>query len=309
MKYGIASLLIFCIFSGVQAQYIPRFDLQGHRGARGLKPENTIPAFVMALDWGVTTIELDVVITKDNQVLISHEPFMSPSICLDTTGKPFREERKYNIYKLTYNNVKKFDCGSKNNERFAEQQKEVIAKPLLKDVIVAVENHIKNFSQYEVDYNIEIKSTPDGDKKFHPAPEQFSNIVFTLIDQYLPWERVVIQSFDFRVLQYWHTKYPKVRLAVLVENIKSIDANLKELGFVPSIYSPHYKLLSREKVDYIHTLIPTGVENSKIKLRVIPWTVNETKEMEEVKAWGVDGLITDYPNRASEIGLGLPKRK
>jgi len=309
MKYIVTTFLLFCILSGVKAQYIPKFDLQGHRGARGLKPENTIPAFVTALDWGVTTIELDVVITKDNQVVISHEPFMSPSICLAATGKPFQGDRKYNIYKMTYEEVKKFDCGSKGNERFPEQQKEVIAKPLLSDVIIAVENHIKNFSQYEVDYNIEIKSTPEGDKKFHPEIEQFSDLVFQLIDQYLPWERVVIQSFDFRVLKYWHTKHTKVRLAALVENVKSIDSNLEELGFVPSIYSPYYKLLSHEKVEHIHTLSPTGQENPKIKLRVIPWTVNEIKEMEEVKAWGVDGLITDYPNRAAEIGLTLPKRK
>jgi glycerophosphoryl diester phosphodiesterase len=309
MKFVVPSLLVFCILSSVQAQYIPKFDLQGHRGARGLKPENTTPAFITALEWGVTTVELDVVITKDNQVLVSHEPFMSPSICLDTAGTSFQGDKKYNIYKLTYEEIKKFDCGSKGNERFPEQERQVVAKPQLSDVIVAVENHIKNFSQYEVDYNIEIKSSPEGDKKSHPSVEVFSELVFQLIDQYLPWERVVIQSFDFRVLQYWHAKHPKVRLAALVENVKSIDSNLSALGFIPSIYSPYYKLLSREKVEYIHTLAPTGLEDEKQKLRVIPWTVNEIKEMEEVRAWGVDGLITDYPNRAAQIGLGLPKRK
>ncbi len=309
MKYRVASLLIFCILSGVQAQYIPKFDLQGHRGARGLKPENTTPAFTTALDLGVTTLELDVVITKDNQVLVSHEPFMSPSICFDTSGQLFKGDQKYNIYKLTYEETKQFDCGSKGNQRFPEQQKEIAFKPLLSDVIIAVENHIKNFSQYEVDYNIEIKSSPEGDRKFHPSVEVFSELVFQLIDQYLPWERVVIQSFDFRVLQYWHAKYPKVRLAALVENTKSIDANLTNLGFVPSIYSPYYKLLSSDQVEYVHTFTPAGMEKTKQKMRVIPWTVNEIKEMEEMKAWGVDGLITDYPNRAAEIGLSLPKRK
>jgi glycerophosphoryl diester phosphodiesterase len=224
-------------------------------------------------------------------------------------GKSFQGDKKYNIYKLTYTEVKKFDCGSKGNQRFPEQQLESVTKPLLSDVIIAVENHIKNFSQYEVDYNIEIKSSPEGDKKFHPSVERFSELVFQLIDQYLPWERVVIQSFDFRVLQYWHTKYSKVRLAALVENTKSIDANMTALGFVPSIYSPYYKLLSRDKVEYIHTFTPTGLEKTKQKLRTIPWTVNEIKEMEEMKAWGVDGLITDYPNRAAEIGLSLPKRQ
>jgi glycerophosphoryl diester phosphodiesterase len=293
--------------TNVQAQYIPKFDLQGHRGARGLKPENTVPAFLAALDHGVTTLELDVVITKDKKVLVSHEPYMSPAICTDTAGAEFKDEKRFNIYQLTYQEITLFDCGSKGNERFPEQQKQAVAKPLLADVIVAVENYIKNYSQYEVDYNIEIKSEPSGDGKTHPPVDEFSELVFQTIDQYLPWNRIVIQSFDFRVLQYWHEKHPTVRLAALVENTKSIEANLANLGFTPSIYSPYYKLLSKDKVDFLHTLYANGGDK-KTKLRVIPWTVNETNDMEELKSWGVDGLITDYPNRASEIGLGLPRK-
>jgi glycerophosphoryl diester phosphodiesterase len=148
---------------------------------------------------------------------------------------------------------------------------------------------------YEVDYNIEIKSTPDGDKKFHPAVDEFSDLVYQLLDQYIPLERVVIQSFDFRVLKYWHKKYPEVRLAALVENAKSIDANLDELGFNPSIYSPYYKLLNKEKVKYLH----------KKKIRVIPWTVNEETEMLAFKGMGVDGFITDYPDRAKKYKMTL----
>lgn len=297
------------MLSQAQAQYIPKFDLQGHRGARGLKPENTIPAFITALELGVTTIELDVVITKDGQVLVSHEPYMSPSICLDSAGLPFTNEKQFNIYKLTYEQIQKFDCGSKGNDRFPEQTKEVVQKPLLKDAIITVENHIKNKSSYEVDYNIEIKSTERGDNKEHPAVAEFSDLVYKVIDEYLPWQRVVIQSFDFRVLNYWHKKYPNVRLAALVENVKSPENNLKALGFVPSIYSPYYKLLSKEKIDYLHSLSVDNPEKAKAKLRVIPWTVNETKDMLELKAMGVDGLITDYPDRAASIGLTLPSKK
>jgi glycerophosphoryl diester phosphodiesterase len=297
------------MFLQVQAQYIPKFDLQGHRGARGLKPENTIPAFITALDFGVTTLELDVVITKDKQVIVSHEPYMSPSICLDSTGQLFTDEKKFNIYKLTYEEIRSFDCGSKGNDRFPEQIKEVVQKPLLKDVIIAVENHIKNKSSYEVDYNIEIKSSEKGDNKEHPSLAEFSDLVYKSIDEYLPWQRVVIQSFDFRVLNYWHKKYPNVRLAALVENVKSPESNLKSLGFTPSIYSPYYKLLNKEKIDYLHSLSVENPEKAKAKLRVIPWTVNEPSEMLELKAMGVDGLITDYPDRAASIGLTLPSKK
>ena len=274
------------------AQYIPRFDIQGHRGARGLRPENSIPSFIMALDSGVTTVELDVAITKDKQIIVSHEPWMAAAICLDSTGSTIseKEEKKFNIYQMTYDQVQLFDCGSIGNSNFPQQEKMKTSKPLLRDVIVAVENHIKSYATYEVDYNIEIKSWPDGDKKFHPTVEEFSNLVYQLVDEYIPLERVVIQSFDFRVLKYWHQKYPAIRLAALVENTKSIDANLADLGFKPSTYSPYFKLLNREKVKYLH----------QQKIRVVPWTVNEISDMLSLKGMGVDGLITDYPDRAKK---------
>lgn len=270
--------------------YIPKFDVQGHRGARGLKPENTIPAFLVALDSGVTTLELDLAITKDGQIVVSHEPWMSAAICLDPSGNEIlpKNETKHNIYKMTYTEVKQWDCGSKGNVRFPEQEKMKAIKPLLTDVIIAAENYIKNKTRYEVDYNMEIKSMPEGDGKFHPKPDAFSDMVYNLVDQYIPLDRLVIQSFDFRVLKYWHEKYPQVRLAALVENLKTIDENIKELGFVPSIYSPDYKLLTKNEVKRCHDL----------KMRVIPWTVNEEAEMLSLKGMGVDGFITDYPNRA-----------
>lgn len=281
--------------------YIPKFDLQGHRGARGLQPENTIPAFLVALDHGVTTIELDVVITKDKQIVVSHEPWMSASICLkpDSSVITSKEEKKFNIFQMTYDEVRQFDCGSKGNDKFPEQQKLKIAKPLLSDVIVAVEDHIRSYTQYEVDYNIEIKSSPAGDNRFHPAPQEFSDMVYSLIDQYLPWERIVIQSFDFRILKYWHEKYPDVRLAALVENTKTVYSNLSALDFVPSVYSPYFKLLSKDDIQYLH----------QRKIRVIPWTVNEEADIQKMQQLGIDGLITDYPNRAAQLGLGIKRPK
>jgi glycerophosphoryl diester phosphodiesterase len=277
--------------------YIPTFDLQGHRGARGLRPENSIPAFILALDSGVTTIELDLAISKDKQVVVSHEPWMSASICLKPDGSQIsaQEEKSFSLYEMDYEQIRKFDCGSKGNAKFPEQVKMPTFKPLLKDVIIAVEHHIRNYGLYEVDYNIEIKSSPSGDNKQHPTPEVFSDLVYNLIDQYLPLERVVIQSFDFRVLKYWHEKYPDIRLAALIENTKTVDANLRTLGFNPSVYSPHYKLLTKEVVDHLRD----------VDIRVIPWTVNEVGDMRKMLQWKVDGFITDYPDRAASIGLGI----
>jgi glycerophosphoryl diester phosphodiesterase len=225
---------------------------------------------------------------------------MSAAICVQPDGKNIAEkdERKYNIYQMTYEQVTQFDCGSKGNARFPEQEKMKLSKPLLQDVIITVEDHIKSYTLYEVDYNIEIKTSPEDDNKFHPAPEEFSDLVFNLIDQYLPLERVVIQSFDFRVLKYWHEKYPQVRLSALIENKSSVDHNLNALGFKPSIYSPSFELISRDDVKYLQ----------KQKIRVIPWTVNEEADMKKVRDMGVDGFITDYPDRAGKLGLGIRRK-
>ena len=292
-------LVLVFIFglSTTYGQYIPKFDIQGHRGARGLMPENTIPAFLMALDSGVNTLELDVVVTKDKQLVLSHEPWIDASICYDSMGGSFtdKDEKKFNIYHMTYDQVRKFDCGSKVNDEFPEQQKISSSKPLLRDVVVAVENRIKSYNYYEVDYNIEIKSSPETDKKFHPTVEEYSELIYELLDEYIPLERLVIQSFDFRVLKYWHEKHPEVRLSALVGNTKSIDSNLEQLGFFPSVYSPQFKLIDKAKVQYLHTK----------KIRVIPWTVNEIHDMLALKGMGVDGLITDYPNRTRRFRMTL----
>jgi len=305
-------MALFLFPLSLMAQYsTPGFDLQGHRGARGLKPENTIPAFLAALDLGVTTIEMDLAVSKDGQLVVSHEPIMNPAICLTPDGATVKNEDalKNNLYSMDYEVIRKWDCGSLGNPRFPEQEKMKIHKPLLRDVIEAVETHIRNTSRYEVDYNIEIKSSPEGDNTFHPAPEVFSVLVVNMLDQYLPMERVTIQSFDFRILKYIHEHFPKVRLAALVENEKSIDENLKDLGFVPDIYSPLFTLLSHEKVKYLQSKSPDG--RSEKNVRVIPWTINETKDMLVAKGMGVDGLITDYPDRAQKYKstLKIPSRK
>jgi glycerophosphoryl diester phosphodiesterase len=300
--WPLAILIVSINFSATAQYSTPKFDVQGHRGARGLMPENTIPAFLMALDSGVTTIELDLAVSKDRKLVVSHEPWMNHLICLDPAGNAIDSVQgmRANIFQMTYDEVNLWDCGSKGNARFPDQQKFKIAKPLLIDVIAAVETHIKSYSRYEVDYNIEIKSDARGDNVYHPNPQEFSDLVISTLNEYLPLDRVVIQSFDFRVLQYIHKQYPKIKLAALVENKKSIDANLKELGFIPHIYSPDWKLLNADRVKYLHTKKIDTVRNGK-KLRVIPWTVNQLNDMKVLKKMGVDGIITDYPNRVKQF--------
>ncbi len=293
MKY---LLLFFCVMriSSLMAQ--SSFDLQGHRGCRGLMPENSWPAFEKALELGVTTLEMDVVVSKDGQVVVSHEPYFLASYCLKPDGSAIEKGEKINLHTLTYEEIKRYDIGSKGNADFPEQKKIKTHKPLLREVLAQAETYCRTHNRTAVAYNIEIKSEPSEYGVSQPRPAEFSELVYSVIQSQVPLERVTLQSFDFDVLKYWQKqmlagKYGKVKLAALVANLKGIESNLENLGFIPAIYSPYYKLLSADKVQVLH----------QKGMQVIPWTVNEPAAMREVKAMGVDGLITDYADRYLKI--------
>lgn len=268
-----------------------KFDLQGHRGARGLSPENTIQAFKKALDLKVNTVELDVVISKDNKVVVSHEPYLNYDIVLDAKGERITKKQglAFNFYENNYKEIKKYDVGSLGNARFPEQEKVAAYKPLLSEVISFAEN-----INPQIFYNIEIKSTPNDEKKgYQPNVAVFSDLVIAQLKKFkLPAKRVTLQSFDPRVIEYIHATYPEYKLAFLTYQ-NDFKTNMKMLSFVPDIYSPYYILLNKNEVDTIH--------NSKMK--VIPWTVNKKEDMLNLLNLGVDGIITDYPN----IAIALKK--
>lgn len=295
MKYLIIVLITLSVFSCQPVEKEKKeinIDLQGHRGARGLIPENTIPAFMKALEYNkVTTLELDLAVTKDHQLVVSHEPWFNPVICSDSLGNELSKEEKTSIYGLTYQQISAFDCGSKGNPRFPQQQKMKAAKPLLSEVIKEVSKSLQEQNRREIQYNIEIKSHPELDSIFTPSPEDFSDLVYNFIKEQMNIDKVTVQSFDFRVLKYFNAKYPEVKLVALIENNEGIDANLKELGFNPDVYSPYYKVLSKESIDTLH----------QKNIEVTPWTVNDTTDMKQLISWQIDGIITDYPNLAQKI--------
>ncbi len=269
---------------------LPAFDTEAHRGGRGLMPENTIPAMLNGLSLGVTTLEMDAVITKDEQVILSHEPFFNHEITTKPDGGFIdeKDERKYNVYTMTYAETQQFDVGMKPHPRFPQQQKLKVHKPLLSDVIdsaeaFAVAKHIQ-----PPFYNIETKTQPFTDNVFHPAPETFVNTLMKVIlDKHIS-ERVIIQSFDFRTLQIVHAKYPGIKTALLIEDYdkRSLEEQLNQLGFTPTIYSPAYKLVNASLLQACH----------QKNIRLIAWTVNSKEEIEALKKLGVDGIISDYPN-------------
>jgi len=266
------------------------FDKQGHRGCRGLMPENTVPAMIYALGMGVTTLEMDVVITKDKKVILSHEQWFGKEITTKPNGDFIgeREERTYNIYWMTYEQTKTFDVGMKPHPRFPQQQKMKVTKPLLADVIDSVKKDMMTRRRPFPYYNIETKSNPEFDGVFQPKPEEFVELLMAVIKEKQIEEYVIIQSFDFRTLQYLHKHYPSIKTAMLIEDSdkRTLDEQIKALGFTPTIYSPAFVHVNEKLVKSCHN------QNMKI----IPWTVNTKEKIEELKAMGVDGIITDYPD-------------
>lgn len=269
-------------------------DKQGHRGCRGLMPENTIPAMLHALGLGVTTLEMDVVITKDKKVILSHEPWFSEEITTKPDGTYMgpREERKYVINWMTYEETKTFDVGLKPHPRFPQQQKMKVTKPLLSEVIDSVNKDMMTRRRPFPYYNIETKTNPEGDGVFTPKPEEFVDLLMGVIKEKNIEDHVIIQSFDFRTLKYLHEKYPSVKTAALVEatDKRTVADLIKELGFTPTIYSPAYQLVNKALVKNFH----------EANIKVIPWTVNDKATIDKLKAMGVDGLISDYPNLFNE---------
>lgn len=283
----------FCL-SITQAQE-RSIDWQGHRGCRGLYPENTIQAMLKAIDLGVSTLELDVVITKDKQVILSHEPFMSAEISTNPEGKTITaaQEKTYNIYQLDYAAVQTWDVGLKPHPRFPQQEKTPAKKPLLADVIDAVEAYIRMHNLPPVQYNIETKSDPEGDDSYHPKPAEFVNLVLAVIQGKGIAPRTIIQSFDVRTIQLVHKQYPQLKTAFLVENTsaKELNTQLKTLGFIPTIFSPAYQFVDRKLVNSCR----------RKGMQVIVWTVNTLPEMQKMLELGVDGIISDYPNLFSAL--------
>ncbi len=261
---------------------------QGHRGCRGLLPENTIPAFIKALEY-VDILECDVVVSKDNKVIVSHDPWVEASICSHPDGRPVteKEEKEIRILNLTYEELKAFDCGLRGHAKYPEQEAMPAYKPSLIDMVTEVDKHCKENNIPLPYYDIEIKSVEKWYGEFTPAPAEYVTLVLNELAELGIEERCNLQSFDINILEEVHKQNPKIVQAYLIENISGFDKNMDKLSFVPQIYSPYYKFVTRKLADKVH----------KKGMRLIPWTVNEVEDMKKMIDAGVDGIITDYPNR------------
>ena len=263
-------------------------NIQGHRGCRGLLPENTLEAFKKAIELGVQTIELDVAVSKDNIVVVSHEPFMSRTICLDVNGKdiPKSDDKNYNLYQMTFDEIKQFDCGSKYHPRYPKQEKIKAYKPSLDEVMKASKQLNSN-----INFNIEFKSKPEYDGVFTPIPKEFVQLVLDVVNKNDAFNETNLQSFDLRILEEIKLQAPNMQVALLVDKHENIWNKMAKMSFLPEIIGPYYRLLESKTVENLQ----------EEGFKVIPWTINSVRDMQKMIDLQVDGIISDYPDKLMEL--------
>ncbi len=255
---------------------LAKLEIQGHRGARSVRPENTLAAFKYALELGVDVLELDTVITKDNVVIISHDPLVNPEICKIPSLSKIKPGTPF--YTLSLAEVKTLDCGTLINPKFPKQVPspgETI--PTLEEVFELTKSNEK------IRFNIETKIMASA-PELTPSPREFSSFIIELLKRYKLEKRTVIQSFDYRTLVEAKKLFPSIKTAFLAYG-SYFDFTILLESFPFDIYSPNYQWITKEMVDKLHL---KGVE-------VIPWTANDKTAWDYLLQLGVDGIITDDP--------------
>lgn len=268
-----------------------RPEVHGHRGCRGLRPENTLPAFLHALALGVDVLELDVVISSDQQVVVAHEPWLSARLGTGPNGELInpQHERAHNLYQMPYASIRQCVVGELPLAAFQQQVPMATYRPLLSEVLQAVESACRLAGRPAVRYAVEVKSNPAGDAIFHPTPRPFVELVLAELQAAGVAERTTLLSFDVRILQAARSQAPRQALCLLNESLASAPDLFTALGFVPDTYGPDFELLTADAVQALRTAYPA--------LRLVPWTLNNAADFNQALAWGVDGITTDYPDQ------------
>lgn len=288
------SLVFFCILTQTIAQNTIR--VIGHRGCRGVMPENTISGFQRAFEDGADGIEWDVVVNGEGKLVVSHEPYFHNDFCLDQNGEVIKDEKKYNIYEMTQEEIEAFDCGSKPNRNFPEQEKFKATKPLLKDVVELLPVNANGKLIL-----FEIKSDEPEYGISQPYPVAYVDLILKEVAAY-KLKNIVYMSFDKNILEALHKKDPKLRLAYLTYlPSKSAKAFLRELSFTPFALGMYHMTLNKRKLKQLRSK----------NVQVYAWTVNQSKTAHDMMDFGIDAIITDYPKliiRARGTHSDRPKR-
>jgi len=312
--------------------YQPTLDIQGHRGARGLFPENTLIGFRKTIEMGVTTLELDLGLTKGLVPVVTHDPYLNQNLCLDSNGYSIATDTLgYGplISNLTLKEIKTFDCGSLNPDvlRFPQPPRKNIPGekiPTLQEVF----DLLAEYPEKNIWLNIEIKISPEF--KVTAPIDVFVKAVVQVIEHNNAANKVNIQSFDWRVLESVKIQAPYIKTAALLgqSTFKSINDSvpspwlngihfensggtaltmLQEAENYIDIFSPFWRLIMPKDSLFLGNTVDELKNNG---FPVIPWTINRTKTMEKVILQGVDGIITDYPDSLLMVmkKMGIKRR-
>jgi glycerophosphoryl diester phosphodiesterase len=259
-----------------------KLDIQGHRGARGHLPENTLPAFSLDIEMGVDTLELDVAITKDGVVVVHHDRRLNPDVARGPDGHWVAWPTP-TLHSLGFDELQRYDVGrirpgSEYAARFPHQQ------PVDGTRIPKLSQVFALGTKTKVRFNIELKL----DAK-HPdetlAPEPFTRAVIAEVRKAGMEKRAQLQSFDWRAVKIVERDAPELATAYLTEMQHSVLQTVREAK--AKTWSPDYRALTKDVLDEAH----------RAGLRVVAWTVNEPRDIARLIDWGVDGIISDYPDR------------
>lgn len=275
-------------------------DVQAHRGGAGLMPENTIEAMKNALDMGVNTLELDLQISQDGQIVVSHDPYFHHRYAIRPDGSHItKDDPKEYIYTMPYSEVVKYDVGSRESTVWPEKACIKTVKPLATDLIDFVENYVKENGLSPVRYNIEIKSKDAaGEGQNWPTYDRFVSDCCKLLHSKHLGDRLVVQSFDVRALNYMNVKYPEFILSYLVDaKAGEFDAFMEKLDFTPQWLSPHFSITDE-------ALVQKCREKG---MKIVPWTVDKPEDITRILDLKVDAIISNYPDRVLMQTRGFVK--
>ena len=279
----------------VQPHYI--VDVQAHRGGMGLYPEESLAAMLNAVDLGVNTLEMDLCITADKQVVLSHDLYFHPRYATRPDGTSVNpgDPRVY-LYQLPYEEILKWDVGLKENPDWPEKHCQKAVKQRASEVISAVEAYCREKGLAPMKYNIEIKSDVDYDGGVEgtdwPEYHEFTDLCMAVLDSLDLGDRLIVQCFDERSLNYIHEKYPGHILAYLVEGWeKDYDEYMSKLDFLPEWLSPPHENVDADLVERARA---DG-------MKIVTWTVDDKDEMRRLIDLGVEAIISNYPDRLLDV--------
>jgi glycerophosphoryl diester phosphodiesterase len=281
---NVALVLFLNLFTVMTSQaQQAHFKVFAHRGFRGLHPENTIRGLQKALAYGAI-LEFDLAITRDKQVVVSHDPVLNPKITLGPNGRPLGNE-KIRIYQMDYATLSAYDVGKTPNKDFPEQERYPAHIPLLGELVDSVKAFANARGISNPTYFIETKLNPKTDGINHPGPKEFVDLMMQVVNEKGIQYQLIVQSFDVRTHQILRKEYPQIKLALLAKDSTSLEDNLDNLGFVPEYYSINAQYINQPLVDRCN----------KLKTKLIVGNCDDYKEILRIDKLGVNRVISDFP--------------